>query len=235
MANETNSNTTTAPASTGEAAQSTGVETQVSNQADTTQQSTSEDAGFTSEVAVESQQQKNEEAQAAANAAAEKLNVNEMIVKQLRGEQFSDADKAKLEKAGLSVDQITTLAEAHKQVQLKNNAEIYETVGGQEAYEGLKAFAAENLSEEEAEVINQAFRTGNMKIAKLAVLGLKAMAEQANGKPAARRIDGSGSSTGVEGAYETQQDLINDLNNRKYGRDAEFTAKVDARRAKSGF
>lgn len=167
---------------------------------------------------------------------AERLNVNEMIIKQLRGEQFSKADIAKLEKAGLSTDQIATLADAHKQVQLKNNQEIYEAVGGEAVYEGLKEFAAEHLEDSEAEAINMALGSGNMRLAKMAVLGLKALAEQVNGKAPNKRVDGSGTITGSsEGAYETQQELIKDLNNRKYGKDPEFTALVDARRSKSGF
>jgi hypothetical protein len=234
MANESASSTPAA-ASTASSESTAGVETQsINTQADTTQSSDSSNTELSSDVEIEAKPAPTE-AEIATLSASEKLNVNEMIVKQLRGEEFTEADKAKLEKAGLSVEQISTLAEAHKQVQLKNNNEIYEAVGGQEVYEGLKTFASEHLDDSEADAINQALRSGNMKIAKLAVLGLKAMSEQMNGRPASKRIDGSGSSSSTEGAYADQQELIKDLNNRKYGKDPEFTARVDARRNKSGF
>ena len=149
MANE-QASSTAAPASTAQAAPAAGVETQsVNTQADTTQTNETVNTELSTDVEIEAKPAPTE-AELNALSASEKLNVNEMIVKQLRGEEFTEADKAKLEKAGLSVEQIATLADAHKQVQLKNNNEIYEAVGGQEVYEGLKAFASEHLADVDA-------------------------------------------------------------------------------------
>lgn len=227
--------TTTSSESSSQSGESSGVGTQSSNtQAEATQHGESGSENSSQESGVETE--KSTEADLAALGESDKLNVNEMIVKQLQGQEFTEKDIAKLEKAGLSVEQISMLADAHKQVQLKNNNEIYEAVGGKEVYDGLKEFASEHLDDYEAEAINSALRSGNMRLAKLAVLGLKALAEQENGVRPAKRITSTGvTSSSADGAYTDQQELIKDLNNRKYGKDPEFTDRVNARRNKSGF
>lgn len=241
MANENTASTaSTGGASTGSESQASGVQTQGNTQADSTQntganqgaEQSSQIANITNDVAVKKPEAKAEEA---VQQVAEKLNVNEMIAKQLNGE-LSDADKAALEKAGLSEDQLNVLADAHKQVQLKNNDILYESVGGKETYEELKTFALENLSDDEIDVYNEAMRHPNFKIAQLATLGLHAMMQKHKGgsKPQERlSADGEGGARGD--AYSSQQELINDMKHWKYGRDAEYTADVDRKRAKSGF
>lgn len=166
-----------------------------------------------------------------------KLDVNSMIAKQLAGE-LGDADVAALEEAGLSKQQIETLANAHKDVQLKNNNELYESVGGKEVYEEMKTFALENLSDEEIDVYNEAMQHSNFKIAKLATLGLHAMMMSARGggKPQERIGDGgSNANAAATSAFESQQEVINAMRDPRYGRNQEYTKEVDTRRAKSRF
>lgn len=227
--------TTSTPAETGEASTIvTDAGTQSNTQVDAAQSTQEQAAPVTTDVNVAKKPAPTAE-ELAALSASEKFNVNDMIIKQLRGEEFTEADIAKLEKAGLGVDQIGLLAEAHKTLQLKNNAEIHEAVGGEQTYQGMKEFAAENLNDDEIDAYNSALHSGNMRLAKMAALGLKALMEAENGKPPAMRIAADGDTKQVSGAYATQAELIKDLNNRKYGKDPEFTAQVDARRNKSGF
>lgn len=238
MANES----TGAPAQvSGESAVSTaGAGTQgQGTQAEAAQTQTSDQSkaqaapitNTTADVAVKKPEPKTEQV-----AAKAKLNVNEMIAKQLAGE-LGDADVAALEEAGLSKDQVEMLANAHRDVQLKNNNEIYEAVGGKEVYEELKTFALENLSDDEIDVYNEAMRHPNLKIAKMASLGLHAMMMSAKGggKPRERIGDG-GSNTSVDtSAFQSQQDVINAMRDPRYGRDQEYTKTVDNRRAKSAY
>lgn len=241
MANESTATTST---STGGAvsseSQTSGVQTQSTAQVDSTQNAGADQganqstqvANTTNDVAVKKPEAKTEQA---AEAAASKIDVNEMIAKQLNGE-LSDADVAALEKAGLTAEQLNTLAEAHKQVQLKNNDVLYESVGGKEVYEELKTFALENLSDDEIDVYNEAMRHPNFKIAQLATLGLHAMMQkQKGGSRPQERLSADGDAGQSGDAYMDQQELIKDMNHWKYGKDREYTANVDRKRAKSGF
>lgn len=226
-----NSNAAPASSSTPASAASAGSETQANSQADTEQSSEVESSvEFSGDVEAQS---KPKEAPKPPEETP-KLNVNEMIAKQIAG-KLSDADIAALEKAGLSKEQLGVLAEAQRTVQVKNNQTLYELVGGEESYKGLKEFAMDNLSDSEIDGFNQALRSGNMKIAEMAVLGLKAMSERNRSKEPAKRLSTDGVSNNSESAYESQEALIKDLNNKKYDRDPAFTEMVNKRRAKSGF
>ena len=227
--------TTSTPAvssSTSAAPAATKVETQVMNQEETTQSNvqTQQNNQTTNEVAVTK-----EAPQPAPSASVSpKLDYSEMISKAVEG-TISKEDYEAIEKAGLSKEQFGMMADAQKAIQLKNNDALYNVVGGKDKYESLKSFAAENLGEEEIEGFNQALRSGNMKIAEIAVLGLKAMHDREAGRKPNMRLSEDGVSTEALAPYQTQQELIKDLNSRKYRMDSEFKKQVDARRNKSGF
>jgi hypothetical protein len=166
---------------------------------------------------------------------ASKLDYTGLISKHVEEGGLSDEEFQALEDAGLSKSQFVMLAEAQKTIMLNNNNTLYNFVGGKENYESLKSFAAEHLSEDDIQGYNAAMASGNMKIAEIAVLGLNAMAERVRGKAPSIRLSADGIPAGNELAYSSQQELITDLNSKKYRTDSNFKASVDARRAKSGF
>lgn len=215
--------------------QQTEVETQVGTEQVVEQVQGEEQSQETSQE--ESVQSKGEEALEKIDEQpnANKLNYRELIQNFIEGE-FSDEDRKAIEESGLPMEQFELMANAQKQIQLQNNDTLYNLVGGVESYEQLKSFAVEHLSEDEIQAYNAALYSGNMNLARMAVLGLKAMSEEVEGKSPETRITGDGSnSSGDVQAYESQEALIKDMNNNKYGRDKTFTEKVNARRAVSGF
>lgn len=166
-------------------------------------------------------------------AAGKRPDFNPMINAYLSG-SLEDADYAAIEQAGLTREQFTMMAEGIKANQAKNDAELHSWVGGAEQYAELQTFAADHLTDAEIDMYNEALSTGNLKAAKIMVLGLKSMYEQTNGTKPAMRIEADGVSKNIQG-YESQQALIKDMNSAKYKNDPEFRASVNARRSKSGF
>lgn len=158
---------------------------------------------------------------------------NPMINAYLKG-TLEDADYEAIEQAGLTKEQFTMMAEGIKATQQKNDAELHSWVGGAEKYAELRTFAADNLTADEIQMYNGALATGNMKAAKIMVLGLQTMYEQQNGKKPAMRIEADGTGASKE-AYANRDNLIKDLNNPKYKSDPAFKAEVDAKRRRSGF
>jgi hypothetical protein len=241
MANE-QTTTTTAPvvetpvvqqiADTGASTQSTSTQAevaQISNNPLNTK--------LTPEVAVVKPVVPKEAVKPTLEQMASKIDYREMISKHIEEEGgLTDEDFGKLEAQGLDKEHFLMMADAQKTIMLKNNDTLYGFVGGKENYESLKSFAAEHLSEQDIQGYNAAMSSGNMKLAEMAVLGLNAMAERERGRAPTERLSSDGSSAGnVEGAYESQQALIKDMNSRQYRVDPHFKATVDSRRAKSGF
>lgn len=163
-----------------------------------------------------------------------KIDLNDLLEKQMDG-TITPEELKSIEDSGYPKEHFLLAAEAQRQIQLKNNAQLYDLVGGEQSYEELKSFAAENLSEDEINGYNAALRSGNMKLAEMAVLGLQAMHHRLNGKHPQQVISGEGNVMNSIEAYSNQQELIKDLNSRKYKTDPEFKALVDKRRNKSGF
>lgn len=207
------------------------VETQVTNQAETTQTPAQVlNQQTTPDVTVKKPEPKVE----TPADTGSKLDYSEMISKSIDG-AITPEDIAAIEKTGLSKEQFQMMADAQKAIQTKNNDTLYNVVGGKESYDSLKSFAAEHLSDDEIDGFNSALRSGNMKIAEMAVLGLKAMADRERGRNPQMRLGSDGNEGQAVAPYASQQDLIKDLNSRQYRVDPAFKATVDARRSKSGF
>ena len=184
---------------------------------------------------VETTQDVNEEVQSQDSPEQpSKLDFNQLIEDYIY-DGLTEEMVAQVEKMGLTADQFQLMAEAQKAVQTKNNEELYGLVGGQEAYEELKVFAIENLNEQEIEGFNAALFSGSMNMARVAVLGLKALKEaQMGSKPTVRVSGSTHNNTGVE-PFRSQAEVVAAMNNRRYRLDASYKAEVDARRAASEF
>lgn len=162
-----------------------------------------------------------------------KHNYEDMIEGFIDGD-LEDADYEAIEATGLSREDFTLIAEGRKALQERNTNQLYEFAGGRDAYDAIKDYASTNLGDEEISAFNQAISSNNPKLARIAVLGLKALHEAENGSRPSTRIESDGSSDSAKG-YESQQELLTDMKNRKYGKDKSYTAEVNARRAKSAY
>lgn len=241
MTTETITNTTTAPTeTTTTTTTSVPVDTQAQSQADTTVKSeTSPNTSISNDAKItkaETQEAPVQETQTSEQAKPEafKPQYNEMIQGYIDGD-LTDEDYAVIEKTGLSKEQFNLMAEGYKALQEKNTEQLYSYAGGKESYNELKTFASTNLSDDEISAFNEAIATNNPRLTKIAVLGLKALYESEKGSKPSVRIESDGASAPAIEGYSSQKELIKAMNNRKYGRDLDYTNEVNARRAKSGF
>jgi hypothetical protein len=230
-ATETTATDTTSTTATVE----TNVDTQSSTQEDTTTATTttaskpSKEAGIT---ATPAEAPASEETQESAEQAPNKPSYEGMIQGYIDGD-LTDEDYSLIEKSGLSREQFDLMAEGYKARQEKATQDLYSWVGGESEYKSLQEFGASYLSEQDIEIYNDAINSPNQNIAKMAVLGLRAMYQEQKGAPPSMRIESDGSSSQAVEAFTSQQEVIRALNDRRYGRDQEYTNTVNARRAKS--
>lgn len=139
-----------------------------------------------------------------------------------------------LESRGVSREEFDLLSTAYKGEIAKNDQELLSSVGGKEQYQEIQKFANSTYSPEDLEVLNQALNT-DIGLAKLVIRGIKAQMEESQGVRPSMMIDASGSTASSESRYNSRDEYFKEKRNPSYGKDKEYTKRVDARRNASGF
>ena len=86
-----------------------------------------------------------------------------------------------LQKAGIPKDYVDQFIAGQNAVKASQEGEVKGLVGGDEGYSEMTSWAGGNMSAEEKTAYNSQVNSGDLETVKLAVLGLKARYEQANG------------------------------------------------------
>jgi hypothetical protein len=102
----------------------------------------------------------------------------------------------------------------------------YEVAGGKEAFQQMAAWAATALTAQEAKALNEAFsgKDTNVDKMKLAVAGLRAKYEAANGK-APSLLGGTPASSNQ--GYQSRAQMTADMKDPKYSKDPAFRQMVE--------
>lgn len=221
---EENNNAAPSAESTTEqpSAETQQVDSQSTEQADTTQKDNSVDQSIGMEAPSEPE-----------NSEESLPTIDDIVNEALSGE-LSEETKALIDENGLG-KHIDMLVAGHKAIQEKNHQEIFSTVGGEDSYKELLEWGKHNLSQEERDAFNDGLFSGNMHLAKLAVQGLKAQYVAKNGQSPDRMIEGGGSANEENSPYSSRDQYIKDAISLEYKQNPEFRAKVEARRHRSGF
>ena len=114
----------------------------------------------------------------------------------------------------------------------KEENEIYNNVGGQEAYTNMVQWATDNMSEGEISAYNQAVNSDNRASIDLAVQGLKARYDSANGREPS--LLGGRATQNVGESYESWAQVTADMNLPQYQSDPAFRQKVQEKIGRSG-
>ena len=104
-------------------------------------------------------------------------------------------------------------------------------VGGADAYTEMSNWAADNMSEEEKTAYNTAVNSKDVETAKLAVVGLKAKFENANGNEPSL-VEGKATVTG-QGGYKSWAEVTAAMGDDRYQKDPAYQAMVQEKLANS--
>jgi len=140
---------------------------------------------------------------------------------------LSDKSYAELEKAGFTRSQVDSYIQGQKAYAESLRNQVYESVGGQEAYSGLIQWASENMDAAAIKEYNDAVDAMDQPriMRALEYMDLK------HGQSApreARRLEGDSPAGGLQ-PYGNKNEWQRDMTNRLYGKDAKFTNMVDQR------
>lgn len=195
---------------------------QVSKQADTTQAN----GEVTESLAIKSEPE--------SETSESILPTIDDIVDEALGGELSEETQKLIDDNGLG-KHIDMLVAGNKAIQEKNNQEVFEVVGGEDSYMELQEWGKNTLSAEQQEAFNEALFSGNMNLAKLAVQGLQAQYQQANGSDPQRIIEAGGSVNEDNRPYTDINVYLAETRTQEYKRDPKHRASIEAKRNKSGF
>lgn len=141
---------------------------------------------------------------------------------------------------GLPKDQALALIDSYVNAAVirDTNAtnQIFAEAGGESAYRDMTAWAASNLQAGEQDAYNRAVNSGDFQAASLAVSGLRAKYERANGR-SPKLIEGDNSVVGG-GFYKSMAEVSADMANPIYRKNTPegevFRQKVRDKMARSG-
>ena len=136
-----------------------------------------------------------------------------------------------LEKAGIPKDYVNQFIEGQKAIADQQATSIKDMVGGNDAYNEMASWAAENMSEQEKTAYNTAVNSKDIETAKLAVVGLKAKFEKANGSEP-KLVEGKGTITGQDG-YKSWAEVTRAMSDDRYQKDPAYQAMVQEKLANS--
>jgi len=136
-----------------------------------------------------------------------------------------------LEKAGIPKEYVNQFIEGQKAVAEQQTTSIKDIVGGADAYTEMSEWAAENMSEQEKTAYNTAVNSKDIETAKLAVVGLKAKFENANGNEPSL-VEGKATITG-QGGYKSWAEVTAAMGDDRYQKDPAYQNMVQEKLSKS--
>lgn len=159
------------------------------------------------------------------------LNMDTLASEYAEKGELDEKSYEALEKAGIPKDYVNQFIEGQKAIADQQASSIKNMVGGSEAYTEMTAWAAENMSDEEKSAYNTAVNSKDIETAKLAVVGLKAKFEKANGNEP-NLLEGKGTVSGEKG-YASWAEVTRAMGDERYSKDPAYQAMVQEKLANS--
>jgi hypothetical protein len=139
-----------------------------------------------------------------------------------------------LEKVGISKAMVQEFIEGQEAKAEKAIGEIMNIVGGEKAYEHMKAWAMANCTQDEIKQFNAAIVSNDIPRIKMAMRGMNALYIEREGK-APNLLKPSSAAAANAGAYESKAQMVADMRDQRYATDPAFRQHVMARVKASKF
>jgi len=142
-------------------------------------------------------------------------------------EKFSSMSSKDLVEAYIKVQGDLPQYAAQSQQDITDAAvnEVKNYAGGEEAYQNLVDWAADNLDQKSIQAFDQVVNTGSVEAIKLAVNGLKAQYDNVNGYEG-RMVTGKSAPPQKGDVFRSQAELVEAMSDRRYERDPAYRQDV---------
>ena len=136
-----------------------------------------------------------------------------------------------LEKAGIPKEYVNQFIEGQKALTDQQASSLKEIAGGNEAYNEMSNWAADNMTDAEKTAYNTAVNSKDVETAKLAIAGLKAKFDGANGNEP-NLVEGKATVSGQDG-YKSWAEVTRAMGDERYANDPAYQAIVKEKLSKS--
>ena len=141
--------------------------------------------------------------------------------------ELSEETFAELEKAGLPKEYVESYIAGQQALVERNALDLYNSIGGEEEYDGMIQWAGESLSEQEVETFNELVVNGTPEQQRLAIKGLHAQYRGATGSgPALKQGTTSGNSVKP---FSSTKELQRAMSDRRYAEVPSYREEVERR------
>ena len=141
--------------------------------------------------------------------------------------ELSEYTFAALEKAGLPKDYVEAYIAGQQALVERNAVDLYNSIGGEEEYDGMIQWAGETLTEGEVDTFNELVINGTPEQQKLAIKGLHAQYRGSTGSgPALKQGTTSGNSVKP---FSSTKELQRAMSDRRYQEVPSYREEVERR------
>lgn len=128
------------------------------------------------------------------------------------------------------IDHYTSLPGQQDAIAELHQIKVEQAAGGKEQHDSLLEWGAENLSSEEIDVFNEAYTSGDLTKASVAIKNLQARYQVANGSPATQTLKGNTATAAGVQPFSSMQEVKTVMQDPKYRNgDKAFHDKVQKR------
>lgn len=159
------------------------------------------------------------------------LNLDEFSAEFASKGELSPESYEKLQKAGFDQNLVNDYIEGQRARAAQFESGIKAEVGGDDKFNEMVNWAKANLTESEIVAYNKAVGSANADTAKLAVLGLSAKFNAANGSEPQRTLGGNQASG--SDVFESTAQVTEAMKDPRYKNDPAFRAKVQSKLGRS--
>lgn len=166
-------------------------------------------------------------AEEAAKAAG--VDLDALTAEYFQNGNLTDASLKALEAKGIGKDQVDAYIAGQQALAAKAEEAGKALVGGSEKYSEMTAWAAGALSVEEKVAYNNAVNHRDPAFRELAILGLQAKFQRANGTDPQRQLNGGSSASTGEKGFGSRAEMSAAINDPRFNTDSAYRARVERR------
>lgn len=158
------------------------------------------------------------------------LNFEAMSDEYMENGQLSDETYSELESKGIPKHIVDAYIQGQQSLADNVKSDIFNTVGGEENYQQMTEWAADNMNQAEKDAFNLAVNSGDLAQAKLAVEALNARYKNTVGVEP--NLVGGRPSESMD-VYQSWAQVTTDMKNPAYAKDPAFRANVEKKLGRS--
>lgn len=139
---------------------------------------------------------------------------------------LSSQTMADLAKAGYPKEVVESFIESRQVLESQFTDAVYKAAGGEQEYGRIVDWAKSNLPQKVANSFNKAIDNNNLEAIELMLEGMKSKmrAQQGTRNPS---ILGGATNTASQKGFVSKSEVIEAMSDKRYGRDAAYTAEVE--------